>query len=286
MKILVLGAGGMLGNAMFRVLSRRADWRVNGTLRAGEALRFFPPELSRRLLTGVDVQQPDGLLGAFSETRPEVVINCVGMIKQRAGAEDPLHAIPLNALLPHRLARWCSLLGARLVHISTDCVFSGKKGGYRETDFPDAEDLYGRSKCLGEVTQAHTVTLRTSLIGHALKGAHGLVDWFLAQTDRCGGYTRAVFSGLPTVELARVVRDVVIPRNGLSGVYHVAAAPISKYDLLREVARVYGKRIDIVPDDRLVIDRSLNAARFREATGYVAPPWPELIRSMHAFNKG
>jgi dTDP-4-dehydrorhamnose reductase len=285
MRVLVLGAGGMLGNAMFRVLNRRAGWRVSGTLRSEADRRFFPTALSRRLLAGVDVRHPDGLVRVFAETRPEVVVNCVGMIKQRAGAEDPLQAIALNAMLPHRLARWCALVGARLVHISTDCVFSGKKGGYRETDFPDAEDLYGRSKLLGEVAEAHTLTLRTSLIGHALKGRHGLVDWFLAQENRCSGYTRAVFSGLPTVELARVIRDVVLPRDGLSGVYHVAAAPISKYDLLCQVAGVYGKQIEIVSDGRLVIDRSLNAERFQAATGYVAPSWPELIESMHAFNK-
>lgn len=286
MKILVLGAGGMLGNAVFRLLSQHADWRVSGTLRAEDAQRFFSPALSNRLLAGVDVEHPDSLVEAFARTRPEVVVNCVGVIKQRPDAQDPLSALPINAMLPHRLARLCALAGARLVHISTDCVFSGKKGGYRETDIPDAQDLYGRSKLMGEVADAHTVTLRTSLIGHALQGARGLVDWFLAQEGSCPGYTRAVFSGLTTDELARVIRDVVIVRQELSGVYHVAATPISKYDLLRLVAEVYGKRIQIVPDGSLVIDRSLNAGRFQEATGYAAPPWPELIRSMHAFRRG
>jgi dTDP-4-dehydrorhamnose reductase len=286
MRILVLGAGGMLGNAAFRLLSQHSDWRVNGTLRAEDARRFFPPALSSRLLTGVDVEHPDSLVEALAEIRPELVVNCVGVIKQRPDAEDPLSALPINAMLPHRLARLCALTGARLVHISTDCVFSGKKGGYRETDIPDAQDLYGRSKLMGEVADAHTVTLRTSLIGHALQGARGLVDWFLAQEGSCPGYTRAVFSGLTTDELARVIRDVVIAHQELSGVYHVAATPISKYDLLRLVAEVYGKRIQIVPDGRLVIDRSLNAERFREATGYLAPSWPEMIRSMHAFRIG
>lgn len=283
MKILVLGASGMLGNAMVRVLSERSDWQVQGTIRSESSKRFFHTDIAERLLSGVDVEQYDSLLQAFIRARPDVVINCVGLIKQLAEADDPLQAIPINALLPHKLARLCELSGARLVHMSTDCVFAGDKGGYRESDPSDAKDLYGRSKFLGEVAYQHTVTLRTSIIGHELQSAHGLVNWFLAQHECCNGFTQAIFSGLPTVALAQVVRDVVIPHADLSGVYHVAAQPISKYDLLKLIANVYGKEIEIVPSDKLVIDRSLNADRFREATGYVAPSWSELIELMHSY---
>ncbi|MBI5006896.1 MAG: SDR family oxidoreductase [Nitrosomonadales bacterium] len=283
MRILVLGASGMLGNAMMRVLSEKKEWQVRGTVRSESAKRFFDPEIAAQLISGVDVEQQDSLLQAFIQARPDVVINCVGLIKQLADADDPLQAIPINALLPHRLARMCELAGARLVHMSTDCVFSGDKGNYRESDPSDAKDLYGRSKYLGEVAYPHAVTLRTSIIGHELQSAHGLVGWFLSQQGRCNGYTKAIFSGLPTVVLAQVVRDVVIPQTALSGVYHVAAQPISKYDLLKLIAAVYGKAIEIAPSDKLVIDRSLDAGRFREATGYVAPEWPELIETMHAY---
>ncbi len=283
MKILVLGASGMLGNAMVRVLSEGAEFEVFGTVRSEGAKRFFSAQIAARLLIGVDVENHDSLAHAFIRVRPDVVINCVGLIKQLADAEDPLQAIPINALLPHRLARLCALSGARLVHMSTDCVFAGDKGGYRESDQSDATDLYGRSKYLGEVAYPHTITLRTSIIGHELQSAYGLVNWFLSQQERCNGYTRAIFSGLPTVALAQVVRDVVIPRTDLSGVYHVAAQPISKYDLLKQVADVYGKKIEIVPSEKLVIDRSLNAERFRAAAGYVVPGWPELIKLMHSY---
>lgn len=283
MKILVLGASGMLGNAMTRVLSEKADWQVHGTVRSENSKRFFRADIAGRLLSGVDVEQHDSLTQAFIRVRPDVVINCVGLIKQLADADDPLQAIPINALLPHRLARLCELSGARLVHMSTDCVFAGDKGGYRESDPADAKDLYGRSKFLGETAYPHTVTLRTSIIGHELQSAHGLVGWFLSQQERCSGFTRAIFSGLPTVALAQIVRDIVILRTGLSGVYHVAAQPISKYDLLKLIADVYGKTIEITPSDQLVIDRSLNADRFRDATGYVAPSWPELIELMHTY---
>ncbi|MBI4807414.1 MAG: SDR family oxidoreductase [Nitrosomonadales bacterium] len=283
MRILVLGASGMLGNAMIRVLSEKTDWQVYGTVRSESAKRLFGPDIAARLITGVDVEQQDSLLQAFIQTRPDVMINCVGLIKQLADADDPLQAIPINALLPHRLARMCELAGARLVHMSTDCVFSGDKGNYRESDPSDAKDLYGRSKYLGEVAYPHAVTLRTSIIGHELQSAHGLVGWFLSQQGRCNGYTKAIFSGLPTVVLAQVVRDVVIPNADLSGVYHLAAKPIAKYDLLKLIAAVYGKKIEIDPSDKLVIDRSLDAGRFCEATGYVAPEWPELVETMHTY---
>jgi dTDP-4-dehydrorhamnose reductase len=186
-------------------------------------------------------------------------------------------------LLPHRLAGLCELVGARLVHMSTDCVFSGKKGDYHESDPSDAEDLYGKSKFLGEVVYPHAITLRTSIIGHELQGARSLIDWFLSQERQCKGYTKAIYSGMPTVVLAQLVRDVIIPQTDLTGLYHVAAKPISKFDLLRLVADVYGKTIEIIPDDKLVIDRSLNAERFRDATGYVAPGWPKLIELMHTY---
>jgi dTDP-4-dehydrorhamnose reductase len=186
-------------------------------------------------------------------------------------------------MLPHRLARLCKLAGSRLIHVSTDCVFSGAKGGYVEEDASDAQDLYGKSKFLGEVHDAHTITLRTSIIGHELQSAHGLIDWFLSQQGRCKGYRRAIFSGLPTVVLAKIMRDVVIPKPELSGLYHVAAEPIAKLDLLTLVARQYNQSTNIVPDDGLVIDRSLSADRFRQATGYVAERWPELIKQMHAY---
>lgn len=283
MRIMVLGATGMLGNAMVRVLSEKASWEVFGTVRSGGASNFFSDKIAKRLVTGVDVENPDALVKVFAKVRPDVVINCVGLIKQLAGAEDPLQAIPINALLPHRLAGFCDLSGARLVHMSTDCVFAGDRGSYREEDLSDAKDTYGKSKFLGEVSYPHTITLRTSIIGHELQSSHGLIDWFLSQHQQCQGFTRAIFSGLPTVVLAQIIRDTVIPRSELSGLFHIASKPISKYDLLNLVATVYGKSIEIIPDDALVLDRSLNADRFYTATGFVAPEWPELIKTMYKY---
>lgn len=283
MKILVLGVSGMLGNAMFRTLSEAGELEVWGTVRSPGARKSFDDVLASHLLPGVDVENADALSDVLNRIRPDVVVNCIGLVKQFAEAGDPLLALPINAMLPHRLARLCSLLGARLIHISTDCVFNGKRGAYTESDVSDAEDLYGKSKYIGEVDYPHAVTLRTSIIGHELASHHGLVEWFLAQEGRVNGYTRVRFSGLPTVELSRIVRDFVLPREALRGVYHVASAPIAKYDLLKLVARVYKKKIEIVPDDSIAIDRTLVADRFREATGYTAPHWEDLVLMMKNF---
>jgi dTDP-4-dehydrorhamnose reductase len=283
MRVMVLGVTGMLGNAMFRVLSSNASLSVYGTLRNSDSRRYFSGESIDRLVSGVDIENHDSLVNAFAIIKPDVVINCVGLVKQLADANDPLLAVPINSLLPHRLAKLCQATSARLIHISTDCVFSGKKGGYLESDFPDAYDLYGRSKLLGEVDYPHAITLRTSIIGHELSGHRSLVGWFLAQSGSVKGFTRAIFSGLPTVELSRIVSDFVLPRSDLHGLYHVAAQPINKFDLLKLIAQVYSKKIEVVASDELGIDRSLNADRFARATGYVPPQWPDLVQRMHEF---
>jgi len=273
----------MIGSTVLRVLSEKKEWEVFGSIRNEAVKRFFPEFIGEKLIAGIDVEHHDALVKVLDQVRPDVVVNCAGLTKHKPEAEDPLVSIPINTLMPHRLAGLCKLVGARLIHVSTDCVFSGEKGSYVESDFADARDVYGKSKALGEVDYSHAITLRTSTIGHELQSEYGLLDWFLSQSGRCKGYTRAIFSGLPTVVFAQVVRDVVIPHVELSGLFHVAAKPINKYDLLKLIADVYGKEIEIVQDDKLSIDRSLNAKRFHLATGYIAPEWPELIKLMHAY---
>jgi dTDP-4-dehydrorhamnose reductase len=285
MKCLVLGATGMLGHAMFRVLSADPRLTVLGSVRSDGAKSHFLPEHRKNIYSGVTVENPDSIVGLIAATQPDVVVNCIGLVKQLAASDSPLLAIPLNSMLPHRLAALCQIRSARLIHISTDCVFSGTRGGYVEEDVPDATDLYGRSKLLGEVDCENAITLRTSIIGHELSGgARSLLCWFLAQEGEVKGFTRAVFSGLPTDELARVVHSVVLPRPDLHGLYHVASDPIDKYSLLRLVADAYAKKIVIKPDDQLVIDRSLSAEKFRRDTGYKATNWPRLIDQMREFS--
>ncbi|ARV18654.1 dTDP-4-dehydrorhamnose reductase [Curvibacter sp. AEP1-3] len=283
MNILVLGVSGMLGSAMYRVLSADSSLKVYGTARSEGVRQRFTVDLSSRIFTDVNAEDLGSLIDTFANARPDVVINCVGLVKQLKDASNPLLAVPINTLLPHHLAALCKAIGARLVQISTDCVFSGSKGNYTETDFADADDLYGRTKLLGEVHQPHAITLRTSIIGHELSGHRSLVGWFLAQQKAVKGFTKATFSGLPTVELAHVVRDFVLKAPSLHGVYHVAGQPINKYELLKLIGDVYQKDVEIIADESLVIDRSLNAQRFNQSTGYQAPDWLSLVQRMHAF---
>jgi dTDP-4-dehydrorhamnose reductase len=281
-KVLVLGASGMLGNIVFRTCLAAPGLKTTATIRSSAARGFFSEAEQENLVADMDVLNVDSLTSLLNTIRPDVVVNCVGLIKQLSSAKDPLVALPINALFPHKLARLCALAGMRLIHISTDCVFSGSKGEYTEDDVSDAEDLYGKSKYLGELHDYdNAVTLRTSIIGRELSSTNSLVDWFLAQEGEVKGFDKAIFSGLPTCELATLIRDVVIPNPALKGLYHVSAKPISKYELLRLIATEYKKDISILREDQFAIDRSLVSTRFSRASGYVAPNWPDLIKRMH-----
>jgi dTDP-4-dehydrorhamnose reductase len=283
-KILVLGATGLLGNAMFRSMSKTAGARVTGTIRREAARNLFTREHAGALTVVEDVGNPDALARLFDATRPDVVINCIAV--GRPAPADPMRSIEVYAVLPRRLSQLCRLSGSRLIQIGSDGVFSGNRGGYTEDDLPDANDVYGVSKLLGEISEPHAVTLRTSIIGHELQSRGGLLEWFLSQQGQCSCYTRAIFSGFPTIVLADLIRDVVIPNPDLHGIYHVATMPISKFDLLQSVAKRYGKAIELIPDDRASPDRSLSADRFRKATGYAPPAWPELVDLMYSDRFG
>ena len=279
MRILILGGSGMLGHRLW--LSLRDSYETWVTVRgSADPFRARPEFPRERIRWNVDALVFDEVVRTLAAVRPDLVVNCIGLIKQTQMANDPLSAIRVNAMLPHQLALICQSAGIRLIHISTDCVFSGKQGRYVEGDLADATDLYGRTKLLGEVGYNNTITLRTSIIGRELKTRLGLIEWFLAQKDAINGFTRAIFSGLTTGELGSVIRDYVIARPELCGVYHVSGEPISKYDLLAMAARLLAHPIEIRPFDEYAIDRSLDSRRFRMATGYEPPSWEAMIERL------
>lgn len=282
-KILVLGATGMLGSAVFTVLSRGAGFSVQGTVRTAGSMRLFPAESAARLVEAGDLEDPARLEHVLDLVSPQVVVNCLSIGKPMPA--DPMKIVSMFGVLPRRLSLLCANRGIRLVQMGTDGVFSGARGRYAETDLPDATDAYGVAKFLGEVDAPHAITLRSSIVGPELRGHAGLLDWFLAQPERCTAYRRVVFSGLPTNVLAEVIRDVVLPRPDLHGVYHVAAPAISKFELLQLIAARYGHGIELTPVDTPVSDRSLAAARFTAATGYTAPDWPSLVEAMHSYHR-
>lgn len=284
--IVVLGADGMLGHKMFQTLGARFPG-TRGTLRTSKHdARFagIPLLQSDAIVDGVDAMDDRALRARIDALRPDVVVNCIGVIKQRDAAHDPVPSITINSLLPHRLAEWVRPWNGRLIHFSTDCVFSGRRGRYREDDPSDAEDLYGKSKFLGETPATpNALTLRTSIIGRELHHHRSLLDWFLAQRGRVRGFTRVIYSGVTTNHLAGLVGDVIERHRDLHGLYQVASEPIAKHDLLRLVQEAFGKTdVDLVPDDAEVSDRSLDGSRFAAATGYRCPPWPELVAELAA----
>lgn len=288
MRILILGGSGMLGHRLW--MNLRKEHEVWVTVR-GEHNPFpdvpeFPEEFVRYRVDGMMFEE---ITRAFASIQPDLVINCIGLIKQMGHlAKDPLFSIQLNSLLPHRISLLCRTAKIRMIHISTDCVFSGNKGNYREEDQSDAQDLYGRTKFLGEVNYPHCVTLRTSIIGLELKNRLGLIEWFLAQQGTIKGFKRAIFTGFTTDELSRIIAQYVIPNSNLHGLYQVSSNPISKFDLLTLAKGSFKKDIEILPDEDFFSDRSLDSTRFRQFTGYQPPSWntmmDELASSLPFYN--
>lgn len=276
MRILVLGGDGMLGHKLLEHLRSRHNVRV--TLRRGledyAACGLFD---HRNAYADVDVRSSERLIEVLSDFQPQVVINAVGVVKQRAAAKIAIPSIEINALLPHRLALLTRAIGAKLVHISTDCVFSGRTGGYTESSASDAEDLYGKSKFLGEVSEAGCVTLRTSIIGRELSRKAGLLEWFLAQREPIKGYTNAIYSGLTTQELARVIEHLLVHFPAVQGLYHVSSEPISKYALLVLIRDALGSSLQILADSEFRCDRSLKSDRFRNEFSYTPPSWQAMV---------
>lgn len=286
MRLLILGGGGMLGHRLVAHFEQRGH-EVRAVLRRPPEA-YGAPRLLRadNTIGGVDLQDIDALKHAMASFPADAVVNAAGIVLQRADARDPLLNIEVNSLLPHRIASLCEAEGARFVHISTDCVFSGARGAYRESDPPDPVDLYGRSKLLGESTGAPCVTLRTSMIGPEIVHRHGLVEWFLAQKGPVRGFRRAIFSGLTTAEMGAAIERVVSKEPRPSGLYHVSTDPISKHDLLCSLRDALELKTEIVPADEPAIDRSLDSGRFRGEFGYNPPGWPQMIDSLAAEIRG
>ncbi|MDH7570797.1 MAG: SDR family oxidoreductase [Armatimonadota bacterium] len=282
-RVVVLGAAGMLGHKLFQVLRERFP----GTIATCREDTSQPPFNRVSLLQGddvipgVDAADFPRLRSLLAELKPDFIVNCIGIIKQREESKMAIPSITLNSLLPHQLAAFAREWGGRVIHFSTDCVFDGTRGNYTEEDPCTAKDLYGMSKFLGEVGEPNGLTLRTSIIGRELVEHRSLLDWFLSQNHKTvRGYTRVIYSGVTTNQMAEVVTMILRDHPALTGLYQVVAEPISKHDLLCLVRDAYGLDVEIVPYDGEVSDRSMKGDKLRAATGYVSPPWPELVRRL------
>jgi len=280
MRVLILGGGGMLGHKLYQVLRDRCD--VHATFRR------FNARLGRtgvfdaaHVIDGIDAWDMASIRRVMSEIRPDWVLNCIGIIKQLDEAKDAKASIYVNALFPHLVCECAAETGARVIQISTDCVFSGKKGDYVEEDLSDAEDLYGKTKYLGEAVYDHAITLRTSIVGRDVFIDLSLIDWFLGQSGkRVKGYTNAFYTGLSTQVLSEEIWRVITQYPALHGLYHVSSSKISKFDLLSIVNRVFKAGVTLEAFDGVLCDRSLCSEQYREATQFVPPSWEEMVVGM------
>ncbi len=279
MRVLILGGGGMLGHQLFKRLHVDHDTRVT-LWRDVSAYAEFGLFTNKDAYPLLDVRDRDRMFDAFSDFHPAAVINAVGAVRQRAAVKIDVADLEINALFPHRIANLCRVMGSRLIHVSTDCVFSGMTGNYTEDDLPDPDDIYGRSKLLGEVSEDHCITLRTSIIGTQLFHKKSLLEWFLAQSGQIKGFNRAIFSGFTTFELSHVIERLLVEYPNASGIYHVSSQPISKFDLLMLIKAALNLPIEIVPDGSVICDRSLDSTRFREKFGYEPPTWEMMIEEL------
>ena len=281
MKVLIIGATGMLGYSLFKNLVEAKGLDVYGTVRSIKGKEQYFEGCEERLFDAVDVNDLATVDAVLKELKPDVVINCIGLIKQHSISKQHIDAIAINSLLPHQLANLCDSHSCKLIHFSTDCVFDGSKGLYTEGDTPNASDLYGRTKCLGEIDYAPHLTLRTSIIGHELNSTVSLVDWFLSQEGRTKGFSKAIFSGMPTCFISRLLLEKILPAKELSGLYQLSVEPVDKLTLLNLVADIYDKDIQIDESTDLKIDRSLNSKSLRDALELDIPSWKELVTEMH-----
>lgn len=282
MKILIFGASGMLGNNLFNIFSEKTNFETYGVVRNKKKINNMS-KYSKNLKEISDVRNYEEISRVIEKISPEILINCVGIIKQREEIEDKTQTIQINSLLPHLLLNISKNVGAKFIHFSTDCVFSGKEGNYTEKHSPDAEDIYGLSKRLGEINGEGALTLRTSIIGHELDTKKSLIDWFLSQKRIVKGFKNAIFSGLTTTEISKVLENIIFNNDDLEGLFHLSVNPINKFDLLKLVAEIYKKDIKIIEDNHVIIDRSLNSSNLRSITGYNPPSWREMITELNQF---
>lgn len=280
-KILVLGVTGMLGYTLFNYLSSNENLEIRGTLRNLNIVDHFFPKSTLIFEEQINAENLNNVENIFIKMEPNIVINCIGKIKQKKDTIDTLSYIKINALFPHQLAEICRKYQAKLIQISTDCVFSGNRGNYKEEENPDPIDLYGRTKLLGEISERNCLTIRTSIIGYEINSCFSLLEWFISQKGKIiKGYNRAIYTGFTTLELSRIIEQIIFQYPMLEGLWHVSSNPITKYQLLNIINQSFDLEIIIEKDEDFICDRSLNSEKFRLYTGYIPPTWEEMITEL------
>ena len=282
MKVIVFGISGKIGHKIYEVLSKDNKLTILGTTRNINHLPQSIVKLNNHIEEISDVRNLDLVNNIITKFKPNTIINAIGVVKQRSESNNLNYSFEVNSLWPHHLVGIAKKINAYVIQISSDCVFSGSKGFYKEIDTPDPKDIYGQTKWMGELHEKRTLTIRTSTIGHEIDTKNGLIEWFLSQKHNVNGFSNAIFSGISTLELAHSLQKTILPNiKNLKGIFHLAANPINKYDLLIKVANRYNKKIDIIKSTQPKINRSLDSSKFTKQSGYRHPDWNTMIKNMY-----
>lgn len=279
MKILILGAGGMIGHKMFLSLQRK-NFKVYGTLKKTiqpyDRFQIFTQE---NCIQNIDVTDRNSVEKILMQIRPDAILNCVGITLRKAEISDEIYCQNVNAEFPHFLNAWVIKNNSYLIHFSTDCVFSGKDGPYVEESSKSASDIYGRTKAAGEVIDSsNCLTLRGSMIGRELVGKTELLEWALSKKEQTiKGFSKAMYSGVTTGVMANLVADLLVQKEKLSGLYQVSSQPISKYDLLKQINYAFELNMRIVEDATYASQKILISDKLKRKIGFVCPGWFEMV---------
>tara|TARA_Y100001933_G_scaffold38964_1_gene35085 strand:- start:22 stop:876 length:855 start_codon:yes stop_codon:yes gene_type:complete len=282
-RLLIIGASGMIGHKLFIYFSKLQNFDTYGIVRKKNILRNNKILNSKKIIE-VEILKDYNFKNIIHTISPNIVINCAGIVKQNPLIKNISLTIELNSLFPHNLNLICKKEGCKLIQFSTDCVFSGYKGNYIESDFADSRDIYGRTKFIGEVIDKNCLTIRTSFIGDELNNRWGLLNWFLSQKKTVKGFKNTIYSGLTTLEICRVIEKFVIPNEELNGLYHISSKPIDKFSLLVLIREIYEKDINIEKDILIINDKSLDCQKFKNYTGYEPIEWDKAIRELKNFH--
>lgn len=278
MRILVLGGTGLIGNRLTRQLRQNADVYASTRTSLVEMPMLENILEPNKWIFGLDATDFQFLESEIKRLKPDVIVNCLGVVKHQINPKNAEATILLNSVLPWRLSGIAEKYDFKLIHLSTDCVFSGETGNYKESSSPDAVDLYGRSKILGELNNAHVLTIRTSFVGREIKTFANLFEWVQrCQTTRITGYKRAIYSGLTTQAISEVIEKLIFDFSALTGLWHVSSEPISKYDLICMLNNSLNLKLDIESSEEFFCDRSLDSTAFASKTSLAIPNWITMV---------
>lgn len=283
MKILLLGASGLLGRGFINKYKNDRDLKLFSIFRDDSCDKFYKSDERKSFLYEKNILKDNVVRNLLEKIKPDAVINCIGLTADSRIGIEKYSMKDINALWPKRLHSHCMELDIRFIHISTDCVFSGSKGMYTELDKTDSKTIYGKTKAEGEIYSENSIVIRTSVIGHENFIKKGLLEWFLSQKKSCKGYKNAIFSGFPTIVFSQILKDYVLNNCNLKGLYHISSKPIAKYDLLKLIASTYKKDIMINVDKGFVIDRSLDCTKFSNSTNFKSDEWHGMVEEMYRF---